>query len=504
MDNSEPLRSDEPEPARQLGKYRLLEVIGSGAMGDVYRAEHVMLKRKVAIKIMHAELACHEELVERFFCEARAVNLIGHPHVLEISDFAREPDGTVWLVMELLEGCDLATLVRSQRIALPRALTIARQLCSALAATHSAGIVHCDVKPENVFVLERHGGDFIKLIDFGIARLPEPDCETPQVGVVMGSPPYMAPEQARGLLADERSDLYAVGAVLYELVTGVPLYRRSSLEALLYDVVHASPVLASSLVQLPAPVAEELDRLFAYCLAKDPALRPESALALDAALAALADRLRACERQALELAAPADVAPLARVDELADAGRQPRWAMRMACAAAALIGATASALLTDPAASDGGAPAVAASVAGALPSPAEARPAPAALPSGVEPPAETEAEAAERQRASESERENEGERSSASAGEGEDARESEGESEEESAPDGVQDGEDIAAQQLAEREAAERRTQDDVVAVAPARAMPEPVLANTMPRERGRAERVELDPEKLLDPFRGE
>ena len=341
-------RSSDESPTRpgQLGKYRLLELIGSGAMGDVYRAEHVLIERKVAIKIMHRELARHEELVERFFCEARAVNLIAHPHVLEISDFAREPDGTVWSVMELLEGEDLASLIRRESIELPRALTLARQLCAALAATHAAGVLHRDVKPENVFVLRRGGADFLKLIDFGIAHLPDGP-SSHESGVVMGSPPYMAPEQARGLSADERTDVYAVGAVLYELITGRPLFEQSTVEALLADVVQASPPLPSTRVQLPESVADALDHLLVRCLAKDKRCRPDSALALDAELAAIADQL---QRAAHEPDAGSAVyAPLSRPAHERTVDRErPKWAMRAACGVAALLGASASAALTGP------------------------------------------------------------------------------------------------------------------------------------------------------------
>ncbi|HMI94733.1 MAG TPA: serine/threonine-protein kinase [Polyangiales bacterium] len=306
-------------PLRSLGKYRLLELIGSGAMGDVYRAEHVLLGRRVAVKVLRKELAHEQSLVERFFSEARAVNLVGHPHIVEVTDFARERDGTVWFVMELLDGSDLGSLLRNDLPSLRRSLEIARQICDALDAVHGVGIIHRDIKPENVFLVQRDGRDFVKLLDFGIARVPEPPDGVHNTlrGVVMGTPPYMAPEQARGLEIDPRSDLYAVGAVLFELITGRLVFEQPTLRAMLADITLKAPPRLSEHAQLPSSVRDQLDALLARCLAKDPEQRPETAKALALELCEIAERLEAWALAGDEL--PAEPAP-----ESAELERSPR------------------------------------------------------------------------------------------------------------------------------------------------------------------------------------
>jgi tRNA A-37 threonylcarbamoyl transferase component Bud32 len=276
-----------------LGKYRLLERIGSGSMGEVYRAEHVLLGRAAAVKVLRPELASDEQQVERFFAEARAVNMADHRNVVDVTDVTREPDGTAWFVMELLEGSDLASRMHEQRLSLSQALAIAQQLCAALDAVHKAGIVHHDIKPENVFIAQRDGQDVVKLVDFGIARLPENTREEDNTfnGVVVGSPPYMAPEQACGMVCDRRADLYAVGAVLFEMIAGRPLFERANMRALLEAVVFAPPPRVSAYADLPSSVSADIERLLARCLAKQPARRPATARALGAEIAAIRTRL---------------------------------------------------------------------------------------------------------------------------------------------------------------------------------------------------------------------
>ena len=293
-------------PLGCLGKYRLLELIGSGAMGAVYRAEHIVLGRVVAVKVLHADLANDETLVERFFSEARAVNLIGHPHIVDVTDFAREPDGTVWFVMEFLNGCDLAALCDGRVLDLGRALAITQQVCGALQAVHAVGIVHRDIKPENIYVTTREGRDFVKLLDFGIARMPELASAEHGTGngVVMGTPPYMAPEQACAQAVDHRSDLYAVGAVLYGLVTGKMVFQRNNIQDLLEDVAFTKAPAPSAHAIVPDSVRDEIDALVARCLAKDPNDRPADASALGAELAKIAARLDPASQQALPQAAP--------------------------------------------------------------------------------------------------------------------------------------------------------------------------------------------------------
>jgi tRNA A-37 threonylcarbamoyl transferase component Bud32 len=289
--------STEQVRGRLLGRYRLRELIGTGAMGEVYRAEHMLLGRTVALKVLRPEVASDRDMGERFLAEARAVNLIAHPHIVEISDFQREDDGTLWFVMELLEGEDLAERLKAGPLPLPAAIAIVRQICDALASVHEAEIVHRDIKPENVFLAKRDGQDFVKLLDFGIAQLPSGEVANGLTmrGSVLGTPPYMAPEQACGDAVDHRCDLYAVGAILFELLSGKPLFSRQSVRELLMDITYAEPPRLSECAELPADLRPDLDRFMTWCLAKRPEDRPASARELDAALALLERRLPATE-----------------------------------------------------------------------------------------------------------------------------------------------------------------------------------------------------------------
>jgi serine/threonine protein kinase len=281
------------EASGHIGGYRLVERIGEGAMGHVYRAQHVLLERFVAIKMLLPELATDAAATARFFAEARLLNRIEHPHVIDVTDFARDANGTPWFVMELLEGSDLADLLEHGPIGLRRSLEIVRQLCEALAAVHAAGIVHRDVKPQNTFVSTRDGKDFAKLIDFGVARLPDPAHADPIVAKegIVGTLPYMAPEQVLAGRIDFRSDLYALGGVLFELVAGRTPFQRDDMHVLMDDVLNAAPPVPSELVYVPAAIRRDLDGLIASCLAKEPAKRPQSARAIADALADLTRRL---------------------------------------------------------------------------------------------------------------------------------------------------------------------------------------------------------------------
>ena len=280
----------------RLGPYRLLKLIGSGAMGNVYEAEHVLLARRVAIKTLRRELAGNRSFEERMFAEARVSDIVGNDHIVKVFDLAHEPNGLTWFAMELLEGDSLAALCDRRTLELGRALDIARQICDALIPVHEAGIIHRDIKPDNVFVVDHGGVDFVKLLDFGIARLPAPPSGTPEAArmpeVVIGTPPYMAPEQVFGGEVDQRSDLYAVGALLYELLTGHVLFERESMTELLGAVVLAQPPVPSEQVELPESVRADLDRVVARCLAKDRVERPESARELADELALIAAHLQ--------------------------------------------------------------------------------------------------------------------------------------------------------------------------------------------------------------------
>jgi len=216
-------------------------------MGAVYRAEHVHMRKAVAVKVLHKEMTAFPEVVARFEREAVAAGRIEHPHVVSASDFGQLEDGSFYLVLEFIEGQSLAKLV-SRVGALPplRALRITRQIVEALQAAHGVGIVHRDLKPDNVMLVEKDDDpDFVKVLDFGIAKIKvEETVEQPaltQIGTVFGTPEYMSPEQARGELVDARADLYTVGVILFEMLAGVSPFKDDDLVVVLTRHLTAEP-----------------------------------------------------------------------------------------------------------------------------------------------------------------------------------------------------------------------------------------------------------------------
>ncbi|MBE1534425.1 serine/threonine-protein kinase [Actinomadura algeriensis] len=268
------------------GRYRLESVIGRGGMGEVWRAVDRRLRRPVAVKVLPAELADVPGAMERFEREAEATAALQHPGIMVVFDVGRTDAGLAFLVMELLEGEDLRTIMRRNPGGLPveEAVDFAAQLADALAAAHSRGIVHRDIKPANLFVLP---DGRLKLCDFGIAGLADAATRLTQDGGSVGTPLYMAPEQFRGGGADFRSDLYALGCVLHELLTGGPPFRSGSgLPGLLYAHLNeAPPPVGAARPEVPP----QLERLVLDLLAKTVDQRPVSAEAVASLLRAADD-----------------------------------------------------------------------------------------------------------------------------------------------------------------------------------------------------------------------
>ena len=262
----------------QVGAYRILRQIGEGGMGAVWLAEHAMLGRRAAIKVLHPEYSQRQEIVARFFNEARAATRVTDPGIVQIFDFGHHTDGSAYIAMELLDGESLdRRLERLGALAVPDALRIMRQASSTLGAAHAHGIIHRDLKPENIYIVpdpEVPGGERAKILDFGIAKLTgdvAPSSVKTQASAIMGTPTYMSPEQCRGAgQVDQRSDVYALGCVLFTLLTGRPPFVADGMGALLVMHMSEAPPRPSALRHGVPP---EVDALVLRCLAKNPAER---------------------------------------------------------------------------------------------------------------------------------------------------------------------------------------------------------------------------------------
>jgi eukaryotic-like serine/threonine-protein kinase len=270
---------------KKLGAYRIESVLGSGGMGDVYRGTHEILGRAVAIKTLRPEIAADASMLKRFFDEARVVNTIRHENIVEVTDLVSEPGGRSYMVMELLEGCTLSEAIRQAgRVPPERAVRIAAQIAGAIAAAHKKGVIHRDLKPDNVFLIRRAGtADYVKILDFGIARLrPElGGIGATRTGALIGTPAYMSPEQAEGKPVGNSADIYALGVILFHMLTGRLPFEGTSMHMVMYGHTHQEPPRLRELCpEVPAALAE----LVAQALAKKPAERPSSMVEMRAGL----------------------------------------------------------------------------------------------------------------------------------------------------------------------------------------------------------------------------
>jgi eukaryotic-like serine/threonine-protein kinase len=244
-------------------RYRILRKIGEGGMGAVYLAEHALIEKRIALKILFQDLTRRPDLVARFLQEAKSASRIGQENVIDISDFGQTPDGLVYIAMEFLDGQDLGGLLKTERsMSWLRARPILMQIAKALRAAHGHGIIHRDMKPENVYLIAREGrADFVKVLDFGIAKVVSADeADGPrltQTGMIFGTPEYMSPEQAQGHPPDHRLDVYAVGCIMYQMLTGsVPFTADSFMGILTKHLVEAPVPLRQRRpdLQIPADV----------------------------------------------------------------------------------------------------------------------------------------------------------------------------------------------------------------------------------------------------------
>ena len=284
-----------PDPDPLVGtlladRYRLYSLLGEGGMGRVYWGEHVLMRKRVAVKVLHRELTQVPEVVARFEREAMAAANIDHPNIAAATDFGKLPDGSVFLVLEYVQGRCLRELIDEGPLSVERALNISRQIASALVSAHALGIVHRDLKPENVMLVDKNGDpDFVKVLDFGIAKVPVKDVSErgsirpakviTRVGMIFGTPEYMAPEQALGQNVDGRADLYALGIILYEMLCGRrPFSAESPVGILGQQLQGPLPTFAKRAPHVKVPFV--LEQLTLRLLAPTAASRFQSAVEL--------------------------------------------------------------------------------------------------------------------------------------------------------------------------------------------------------------------------------
>jgi serine/threonine-protein kinase len=268
------------------GQYRILGKLGEGGMGEIFLAEQIRGGDKVALKVLHSRLATEEEFVSRFRREVRATSRLQHPNIVRVYDFGKLSDGRFFIAMDLADGETLDSQIRaSGGLDVGRSVRILTQLAEAVDHAHSRGVVHRDLKPENVMLVTRGGrADVVKVLDFGIAKIVAADYSEnrrlSQQGLIFGTPHYMSPEQIGGVGTDPRLDLYAIGCIAFEMVTGTPLYNGTAMEIMQQHMASPPDRPSDRRSELPP----ELDAVILACLEKDPARRFQNGRALATAL----------------------------------------------------------------------------------------------------------------------------------------------------------------------------------------------------------------------------
>ena len=338
----------EPSPPIAAGtliaeRYRIMSVLGEGGMGIVYLAEHVHMRKRVAIKVLLPQWTSTPEVVARFEREAVAAGAISHPNVAAATDFGRLADGSFFLVLEYLEGRTLRAELAAGALPPVRALTVARGIALGVGAAHAKGIVHRDLKPENVMLVSRDGDpDFVKVLDFGIARV-EARVGQPgrggevltSAGAIIGTPDYMAPEQAMGSSIDARADVYSLGVMLFEMLTGASPFGGGAVTLLRQHILTPAPPVPD-VIAVPA----EARSLVARLLEKEASARYANAMEVVPVLERCVDVLRARSAPAIAVV-PADVRRVPRASLVARAlsivRRRPRTAILAIVAASVVL-----------------------------------------------------------------------------------------------------------------------------------------------------------------------
>jgi len=275
-----PLPSERPPGAKDPyvgttfdGRYKIERQLGEGGMGVVYLARHKVIDKKVAVKVLRADLAKDREMVDRFVQEAKSASSIGNPHIIDIADFGDLPDGSTYFVMEYLEGDPLTKSIEA-KMDVKRLCDVAMQIADGLAAAHTAGIVHRDLKPDNIYLVTRGAKkDFVKILDFGIAKVSNSGTtKLTRAGAVFGTPHYMSPEQAAGHPVDHRADIYSLGVIMYEMTSGQLPFNADNFMGILTQHMYKAPVPIRALVNT-TECPPGLEAIVQKCLSKKPDMR---------------------------------------------------------------------------------------------------------------------------------------------------------------------------------------------------------------------------------------
>lgn len=290
------------------GRYRLDKLIGEGGMGEVYRATHIHIDTEFAVKLLRPEFVANQTAIKRFQLEAKAAGRIHHPNAVRVTDFGVTPEQIVYLVMELARGKSLRSLLRSEkRFDYLRAINIVRQICGAVDAAHRSGVIHRDLKPDNILIEKVQDTERVKVLDFGIAKLRETKTDgfLTQAGTIIGTPQYMSPEQCQGKSLDPTSDIYSIGILLYEMLTGDVPFDGESLIQVVYEQLHTPPRPLSEVApDAPPAIAQVVMR----ALEKEPHQRQSSAIQLSDELKAAVEAVG--EGGSLSMTSPFGISPL--------------------------------------------------------------------------------------------------------------------------------------------------------------------------------------------------
>ncbi len=276
---------------RLFGEYTIVKPLGEGTIGSVYLARHDSIGKEIAVKVLHKKSAQDDETVQRFEREALAISLLSHPNLIRVLIFGRTDKGLLYLAMEYVEGLPLNQVIKDQELEERRVVKIFKQLCDALGEAHEMGIIHRDLKPANILLTEKRGeADFVKVLDFGMAKFIDNGGHFSQEklsksGIVYGTPAYVSPEQAQALELDHRTDIYSLGCILYEAVTGQRPFPAKTAVKMLSAHVYEEPAPPSEVA--PGQVSPSLERVIYKAMAKEPEARFQDAHQMYAALEAV-------------------------------------------------------------------------------------------------------------------------------------------------------------------------------------------------------------------------